>query len=355
MHARWLFNLNWAVPLCLDKDLWVAKERGRKAHVMEGHLKMLRVSEDSRQSLEKISTAAVECRNLWNNKISSSGNLVPLSEFQKLLESHGLLWHKNIVSEKGVDVTPNQLRSRIDRRPYDLSRLLPDLTSESLWEKATEDFFKVCRICHELERNFNREQQLLGRSCGRNSDLGEFPPAECSHVFLPSKSMKQLVLSNIKRLDQLHCVLQRKIVGKSSVTEKLIGCFYDVLSKGKMIEKEYFDGLEHKNKLLQETGSLVDNEVISEIEFAKSVKKTVKQIDEAVQKLVSLRDSILSEDSPHRNIALWRVLYESSLVNLQLDLIYENLGGTIKFGVKLLDNAQPRYSDRFESASCVNC
>ncbi|XP_026421634.1 uncharacterized protein LOC113317703 [Papaver somniferum] len=221
--------------------------------------------------------------------------------------------------------------------------------SSSLLKEAEDKSYSCSTVNDELHKTlglvkgkeFMNARQLLGRSCGRNSDLGEFPPAECSHVFLPSKSMKQLVLSNFKRLDQLHCVLQGKIVGKSSVTEKLIGCFYNVLSKGKMIEKEHFDGLEHKNKLLQETGGLVDNEVISETEFAKSVKKTVKQIDEAVQKLVSLRGSILSEDSPHRNIALWRVLYESSLLNLQLDLICETLGGTIKFGVKLLDNAQP--------------
>ncbi|KAI3952257.1 hypothetical protein MKW98_005952 [Papaver atlanticum] len=216
----------------------------------------LEVSEDLHQSLEKISTAAVECTNLWNNKITSFGNLVPLSEFQKLLESHGLLWHKNIVSENGVEVTANHLRSRVNEREYKWSRILPDLTSGSLWQKASKDFSK----------------QLIGRSCGRNCDLLEFPAGECFQVFLASKSMKQLLLSTFKRLDQLHCVLQGQSFGKSSVTEKLIGCLYDVLNKkfedqrllllqGKLIEKEYFDGLEHKNKLLQETGSLVDTEV----------------------------------------------------------------------------------------------
>ncbi|KAI3967824.1 hypothetical protein MKW92_025623 [Papaver armeniacum] len=370
----------------------------------------LEVSEDLRQSLEKISTAAVECTNLWNNKITSFGNLVPLSEFQKLLESHGLLWHKNVVSENDVEVTANHLRSRVNERAYKRSRILPDLTSGSLWQKASKDFSKVCCICHQLERNFNGEQvgqlasfldylimmqeeqrlvaysfhvfdglyvisresssllkeaedksdgcstvndklhkilgiikdkefmnarQLIGRSCGCNSDLLEFPAGERFQVFLASKSMKQLLLSTFKRLDQLHFVLQGQSFSKSSVTEKLIGCLYDVLNKGKLIEKEYFDGLEHKNKLLQETGSLVDTEVVSEIEFVKSVKKTLKQIDEAVQKLVLLRGSILSEDSPHGNITLWRVLYESSLVNLQLDLICENLGRTIELRVRI--------------------
>ncbi|KAI3959586.1 hypothetical protein MKW92_036959 [Papaver armeniacum] len=151
--------------------------------------------------------------------------------------------------------------------------------------------------------------------------------------------------------DELHKILgiikdkefvnaRGQIVGKSSVTEKLIGCFYDVLSKGNLIEKEYCDGIEHRKQLLKDTGSLFDTEVVSEIEFAKSVAKMSKQIDEIVQKLVSLRGSILSECSPHGNITLWRVFYESSLVNLQLDLIRENLDGTIKLGVDLLKHAQ---------------
>ncbi|XP_026433693.1 uncharacterized protein LOC113331155 [Papaver somniferum] len=77
----------------------------------------LEVSEDLRRSLEKISSAEVECTNLWNNKISSSVKMAPLFEFQKLLESHGLLWHKNILFENGV--TASQLQSRINQRPYD--------------------------------------------------------------------------------------------------------------------------------------------------------------------------------------------------------------------------------------------
>ncbi|KAI3954409.1 hypothetical protein MKW92_009058 [Papaver armeniacum] len=231
--------------------------------------------------------------------------------------------------------------------------------SSSLLKEA-EDKSDICSttVNDELHKilgiikgkKFMNARQSMGSFCGCTWNLEEFPAAECSRVYLAPKSMKQLLRSSFKILDQLRSVLQgqivgkssvaEKLIGKSSVTEKLIGCFYDVLSKGNLIEKEYFDGIEHRKQLLKDTGSLFDTEVVSEIEFAKSVTKTSEQIDETVQKLFSLRGSILSEDSPHKNITLWRVLYESSLVNIQLDLIRENLDGTIKLGVDLLKHAR---------------
>ncbi|KAI3952265.1 hypothetical protein MKW98_005960, partial [Papaver atlanticum] len=86
-----------------------------------------------------------------------------------------------------------------------------------------------------------KQMQSLSSFCGCTWDLEEFPAGESSRVFLSPKSLKQLLRSSFKILVQLRCVLQGQIVGKSSVTEKLIGCFYDVLSKGYLIEKEYFD------------------------------------------------------------------------------------------------------------------
>ncbi|KAI3833653.1 hypothetical protein MKX03_022431, partial [Papaver bracteatum] len=229
---------------------------------------------------------------------------------------------------------------------YIMSRESSSLLEEAE-EKSDSCSSTVSNELHEIlgiikGKKFMNARQSLGSFCGCTWNLEEFPAAECSRVYLAPKSMKQLLRSSFKILDQLRCVLQgqivgkssitEKLIGKSSVTEKLIGCFYDVLSKGNLIEKEYFDGIEHRKQLLKDTGSLFDTEAVSEIEFAKSVTKTSKQIDETVQKLFSLRGSILSEDSPHENITLWRVLYESSLVNIQLDLIRENLDGTIKLG-----------------------
>ncbi|XP_026437070.1 midasin-like [Papaver somniferum] len=168
-------------------------------------------------------------------------------------------------------------------------------------------------------------------------------PESCDTPFIVSKQMEQLVLQNFKELNDVQKdiqVLKEQDGGRKSVTQTLLGRFEDVLNKGNLIMEEYHSCVDPENQLMciDDGGSL---EAITNLEsaFAESVKRTLELINEAVQKLGSVSGSILSEDSPHGNITLWRVLFESSMVNLRLDLICEKLGETIKLGAELIDNA----------------
>ncbi|RZC67584.1 hypothetical protein C5167_011273 [Papaver somniferum] len=68
--------------------------------------------------------------------------------------------------------------------------------------------------------------------------------------------------------------------------------------------------------------------------LSQAAKRTSDLINEAVEKLNSVKCSDLtSGGSPLGCIALWRILFESSLINLRLDLICKNHGETVKLGV----------------------
>ncbi|MCL7041050.1 hypothetical protein MKW94_021075 [Papaver nudicaule] len=167
----------------------------------------------------------------------------------------------------------------------------------------------------------------------------------CTTPFIVSKQMEQLVLQNFNELSDFKKdikVLKEQDGGKKSVTQTLLVRFEDVLNKGKFIMEEYHSSVVPENRLTctSSDGGFVETASNLESAFAESVKKTLEQINEAVQKLGSVSGSILSEDTPPRgNITLWRVLFDSSLVDLRLDLICKKLGETIKLGVELIDGA----------------
>ncbi|KAI3878872.1 hypothetical protein MKX03_005559 [Papaver bracteatum] len=107
--------------------------------------------------------------------------------------------------------------------------------------------------------------------------------------------------------------LQEEGVGKGSVIEKLLDCLGDVCEIS--MEKD-------------KSSSPVDA-------FMEAVEETAKLIQEARNKLNSDRFATLNGGSPLGNITLWRILFESSLVYLRLDLISKNHGEAIKLGVKM--------------------
>ncbi|KAI3870371.1 hypothetical protein MKX03_026856 [Papaver bracteatum] len=121
--------------------------------------------------------------------------------------------------------------------------------------------------------------------------------------------------------------LQEQGVKKNSVAETLLRCFVDVVN------------MSHKG------GNPYGNTVGRA--FSEAAKETSELINEAVEKLNSVRRSDLTGGgSPLGCIALWRIIFESSLINLRLDCICENYSETVKLGVKPLDTATNNQLDQ---------
>ncbi|KAI3837223.1 hypothetical protein MKW92_010055 [Papaver armeniacum] len=133
----------------------------------------------------------------------------------------------------------------------------------------------------------------------------------------------QLVLdNNNKILDAFGgCIknLQEQGVERKSVAETLLGCFIDVVNM-------YYNRAERGNPSGDTCSSL-------EYLFSEAAEKTSELIYEAGEKLRSVRSSDLTAGgSPLGCIALWRILFESSLINLRLDHICLNHSETVKLG-----------------------
>ncbi|MCL7023878.1 hypothetical protein MKW94_009557, partial [Papaver nudicaule] len=151
-------------------------------------------------------------------------------------------------------------------------------------------------------------------------------------IGVPEDEMMQMVLENKEILDHfgnhIQC-LQQEGVGEGSVIEKLLGCLGDVC-------KISMDDYGEKDRL-----SSLD------IEYEKAVHETMELIEEARKTLDSDRFLTLSGGSALGNVTLWRILFESSVAGLRLDLTSKKHGEAIKLGETLLDER------RHDTAVCL--
>ncbi|XP_026428060.1 midasin-like [Papaver somniferum] len=120
--------------------------------------------------------------------------------------------------------------------------------------------------------------------------------------------------------------LQEQGVERKSVAETLLGCFVDVVNMK-------YNRAERGNPSRNTCSSL-------RRAFSEAAKETSEMINEAVEKLNSVRGSDLTGGgSPLGSIVLWRIIFESSLINLRLDCICENFCETVKLGLRPFDTA----------------
>ncbi|KAI3878871.1 hypothetical protein MKX03_005558 [Papaver bracteatum] len=137
----------------------------------------------------------------------------------------------------------------------------------------------------------------------------------------------QLVMQNDEILNDFgRCInnLLEQGVERKYVAETLLGCFVDVVNM-------HCNRAERGNPFRDTCSSL-------QCSFSEAANETSELINEAVEKLISVRCSDLTGGgSPLGCIALWRILFESSLINLRLDLIYKKHSETVKLGDKPLD------------------
>ncbi|KAI3839439.1 hypothetical protein MKX03_033545 [Papaver bracteatum] len=139
----------------------------------------------------------------------------------------------------------------------------------------------------------------------------------------------QLISRNNEMLDRFGgCIksLQEQGVERNSVAKTLLGCFVNVVNM-------YYNLAELGDPFGDTCSSLQGS-------FSEAAKETSELINGAVDKLNSVRCSDLTGGgSPLGCIALWRILFESSLINLRLDFICKNHRETIKLGDKQSDTA----------------
>ncbi|XP_026393131.1 uncharacterized protein LOC113288334 isoform X1 [Papaver somniferum] len=139
----------------------------------------------------------------------------------------------------------------------------------------------------------------------------------------------QLVMDNNEVLNdfgELIKNLQEQGVERKSVAEMLVGYFVDLVNMN-------YNRAEQGNPSRNTRSSL-------RRAFSVAAKEASEMINEAVEKLNSVRCSALtSGGSPLGSIILWRILFESSLINLRLDLIFKNHSEIVNLGVKLLGTA----------------
>ncbi|XP_026441318.1 uncharacterized protein LOC113340325 [Papaver somniferum] len=124
--------------------------------------------------------------------------------------------------------------------------------------------------------------------------------------------------------------LQEQGVKTKSVAETLLKCFVDVVDMSDKRGNPYGD-----------TRSSL------QCVFSEVAKETSELIYEAVEKLKSVKHSDLTGGgSPLGCIALWKIIFESSLINLRLDCICEKYSETVKLGVKPFDTATNNQLDQ---------
>ncbi|RZC48316.1 hypothetical protein C5167_041271 [Papaver somniferum] len=226
-----------------------------------------------------------------------------------------------ILSEHTIDYSMWQQKHLFDSL-YIISRestwLLKKLkdsrfTSPSLIEESN----KILEIIMDFIPKFKKSKELLGQYLLDNLLGYPFIEDESMQLMQENKEILYHFGNHIKDL-------QVKGVGRGSVIENILGCLGDVC-----------------NVLMDDYGEL-DSSSDGDFEFSWAVADTINLIERARKTLNPDRFSTLTGGSPLGNIAIWRILFESSLINLRLDLISKKHGEVIKLGVKVLDDTEEK-------------
>ncbi|KAI3971173.1 hypothetical protein MKW92_025451 [Papaver armeniacum] len=250
-----------------------------------------------------------------------------LEQLRKCNEAASPAFFSNAVDDDGdrikcpLFLSEHTMDSYMGRQKHQFDRLYIILR-ESTWllKKLEDSRFTIPSFVEESHK-------ILEKIVGFTSEFkkSKFLFLELLDQYLSNKSLgylfieekvMQLVQENKETL--YHFVkhikgLQEEGVGKGSVIEKLLDCLVDVSEIS--MEKD-------------SSSSIPDA-------FMKAVEETAELIQEARKKLNSDRFATLNGGSPLGNITLWRILFESSLVDLRLDLINKKHGKAIKLGVKV--------------------
>ncbi|MCL7050077.1 hypothetical protein MKW94_016785 [Papaver nudicaule] len=228
----------------------------------------------------------------------------------------------------------------ISRESTWLLRKLEDshLTSPSFIKES----HRILEIVVLNISKFKKSKELLDQYLLDNLLGWPFIEDEVTQLVQENEEILDLFGTHINRL-------QEAGVGKGSVIEDILDCLGDIC-------KISMDGYGEKNS--SSSLALGDVSKISmdgygeknsssslSTEYTKAFRETMELIKEASKKLSSYRFSTLTGGSPLGNITLWRILFESSLVDLRLDLISKKHGEVFKLWVKISNSGEYKCPD----------
>ncbi|KAI8548545.1 hypothetical protein RHMOL_Rhmol07G0280600 [Rhododendron molle] len=232
-----------------------------------------------------------------------------------------------------------------------LGSLCSMLAEECLLLKTVEStHFSSCqsvkgaanRVCVFLEKfipDFQKSKDLLDNHLlGRDRVLTSVTPP--LHPYVVSKPMEQFVLQNfqtIKEFEKQLCALREQDEDRRSVKEVLLGRFDDILKKASSLEEYYYG---HVQSVHNENYTNCRAETVCALEagFSEAVKETYKHIVEVFHSIGTWNSGDTFAVESLGKITLWKVFFETRVVNLKLDVICDAVVKAIDFAVKLVND-----------------
>ncbi|XP_057977825.1 midasin isoform X2 [Malania oleifera] len=165
------------------------------------------------------------------------------------------------------------------------------------------------------------------------------------HPHVMSEQMEKMVLQNfqaIREFEEQLSVFCGQDLDKRTVKEALLSHFDHIIVKGKLMEKEFKSALEKEKELKylhEEAKHCHENYSELEAGFSGALQRTLKHIIDAFQNLDSL--SGVSEDLLGK-LTSWKVIFQSYVANLQLDIICNELLKTIFYAREVVNHSGSR-------------
>ncbi|XP_058077090.1 midasin isoform X2 [Magnolia sinica] len=275
-------------------------------------------------------------------------------------------------SDRKCSVTPNQhathkcmwlqkqLFDSLCSLSKDTSLLLKTVENTHLntCNSVKAEVNKIIVFLDKFISRFQKSKDLLDQHLLGSTGVITTPVA-CMPLFVVSEQMEQLVIQNFKVINDFEEDLQTfclKAYNERSAEEPLLGHFRGIIERGKVIMEGFHSELEHAKQsgsLCEEGASSAENFGKLDVSFSEPYEETIKQIVDAFKKLGLLNKSITPDEDPLSvKITSWKVVFESHIKALHLDLIYDALSRTVIAAGKLVNNGghkQPKLCSQVQT------
>ncbi|GAV80132.1 AAA_5 domain-containing protein [Cephalotus follicularis] len=191
---------------------------------------------------------------------------------------------------------------------------------------------------------------------------GIITTVDCSfHPRIISKETEQLLFKNFRVIEKFeeHVVaFAKQDLEKSSIKETLLNLFNDIFKSGKLMAEQFSAALEVQHESTnpcEEADLCGDHYTKLETEFSVALKGTYEHIIDVLQKLGSLRNGFPLPEESLSNITTWGSLFNSSVENLSIDKLGDELLETIYLVEKLAEHRNQNNSLSFAIGAHFKC